>query len=74
MIHQLAKSLGFAADKLLVSADEVGNLASVHAVMARKVIFLDFAPQKLAAMRARNVFPRISRRHCGDCDIITVIG
>ena len=28
MIRQLAKSLGFAADKLLVSADEVGNSAS----------------------------------------------
>ena len=28
MIQQLAKSLGFAADKLLVSADEVGNSAS----------------------------------------------
>ena len=28
MIRQLAKSLGFAADKLLVSADEFGNSAS----------------------------------------------
>ena len=28
MIRQLAKSLGFAADRLLVSADEVGNSAS----------------------------------------------